>query len=131
MSGAIGTQARWSINSASQGNVRLRRVKTYKIADGRSKEAVNAVGEDDPVGTTKKPGPRTITFDVYEEQGTTECDWRALAESGEFFSLTKQLINGQRWQYSNCQVSKVDNDGDAEGSHMLNVDILALTAAML
>ncbi len=131
MSGMVATQARWSINSTSQGNVRLRRVKDHSIKSERKKEAINAMGEDDPVGHTVKPGARTITFNVIEEQGNPEVDWEFLEESGEYFSLTKQLVNGKRVQYPECVVSSVEGTGDDEGKHMKSVEIIALRVKRL
>lgn len=126
MAGAIGTQARWSLDSISQGNVRLRRVKSSKTSDGSSTEAVNAVGEDDPVGFKDKPGAKTITFEVYEQQGRPEADWQKLKDTKEVFSLTKQIVGGGRVQYPVCRVAKIDKDNDDEGSHMLSVEVIAL-----
>lgn len=126
MAGALGTQATWTIDSISQGNVRLRRVKSSKTNDGSSTTAENAVGEDDPVGFKDKPGPKTITLEVYEEQGTAECNWQLLKDTKEVFSLTKQIVGGRRVQYPVCRVSKIDPDNDNEGSHMLAVEIVAL-----
>lgn len=128
MAGQLGTQSVWTIDSLSQGNVRLRRVKTSKMVDGSSTEAMNAVGENDPVGYKDKPGPKTITLDVYTEQALEpEVDWQFLKDTKEFFSMTKQIVNGQRFQYPVCRVSKVDKDDDDEGSHMMSVEIVALS----
>lgn len=126
MGNAIATQARWTLNSASQGNVRLRRVSDYKISDGASTEAVNAVGEDDPVGFRDKPGAKTITFTVHAEQGDPEVDYYALKIAKEQFSLTKALVLGKRVQYPVCRVSKAEPTGDDEGKHTFDVEIIAL-----
>lgn len=124
--GPIGSQARWVLNSVSQGNIRLKRVKDYKIGDDATTEAVTAVGEDDPVGFRDKPGAKTITFTCYAEQGPGEVDWRALKVGRETFSLTKEIVNGLRVQYPQCRVSKVEPSGDDEGTHMFDVEIIAL-----
>lgn len=127
MAGPIGTQSRWTLNSTSQGNIRLRRVEDYKISDGASTEAVNAVGEDDPVGFRDKPGAQTITFTVYQEQGKPEVDYHALKRNKEQFTLTQEIVNGGQFQYRPCRVSKIDPSGDNEGKHMFDVEIVALS----
>ncbi len=126
MANQVATQASWTINSTSQGNKQLRRVKDSKIKSDRKREAVTAMGEDDPVGTKRKPGAKTITFNVIAEQGDPEVDWDALDDSGEWFSLTRKLKNGRRIQFPECQVSSCEPEDDDEGSHMMSVEIIAL-----
>jgi len=126
MANAPGTQARISIRSTSQGSKRLRRVESSKVSDGSSTDTVNAIGEDDPIGFVRKPGNRTISLSVYEEQGKPEVDWRFLRTSQEGFSLTREIVGGNRTQYPECRVSKVDPSSDADGKHMLDVEIIAL-----
>lgn len=126
MANSPGTQARWNIRSTSQGAKRLRRVSDSKMTDNSSTDTVNAVGEDEPIGFIRKPGNRTISLTVYEEQGTPEVDWRALRTSQEEFSLTREVVGGNRTQYPVCRVSKIDPSSDAEGKHMIDVEIVAL-----
>lgn len=126
MAGALGTQATWTLDSISQGNVRLRRIKESKTSDGSSTTAENAVGEDDPVGFKDKPGPKTITLEVYEEQGAAECNWQLLKDTKEVFSLTKQIVGGRRVQYPVCRVSKIDPSNDSDGGQMFSVEVVAL-----
>ena len=128
MAGPIGTQARITVDSPLDGSVRLKRCKDSKIADGASVEGANAVGEDDPVGFVDKPGVKTITLSVYEEQGVKpEVDYHALKDGKIVFSMTRAIVGGRSEQYPTCRVSKIDKDDDAEGSHMISVEIIALT----
>lgn len=126
MANALATQARVSIASASQGNKRLRRVKSSKVGRSSSTEAQTAMGEDDPVGFTRKPGANTITLSVLEEQGKPEVDWEALEDSQEVFAITREIVGGRRTQFPFCVVSKTEPDDDDEGKHMLDVEIVAL-----
>lgn len=126
MANSPATQARISIRSTSQGAKRLKRVSDSKVTDGSSTDTVNAVGEDEPIGFTRKPGNRAISLTVYEEQGQPEVDWRALRTSQEEFSITREIVGGNRTQYPVCRVSKVDPSSDADGKHMLDVEIIAL-----
>lgn len=127
MANSPGTQARLSIRSTSQGSKRLRRVETSKVSNGASTEAVNAVGEDSPIGFVRKPGAKTISLSVYEEQGKPEVDWEALEDSQEVFAMAREVVGGRRTQYPQCVVSKTEPDDDAEGKHMLSVEIVATT----
>ena len=61
MANALATQATITINSVSQGTVRLKRCKSSKVSDGAKTEAVTAMGEDDPVGFRDAPGPNHPT----------------------------------------------------------------------
>lgn len=126
MAGQLATQAVWTLDSTSQGNVRLRRVKSSKTADASSTEMKNAIGEDFPVGFIDKPGGKTTTFEIFVEQGNPEVDWQFLKDSKEYFSMTKQVVGGKRYQYPICRVAKVDKDDDDEGSHMMSVEVMAL-----
>lgn len=126
MANSLGTQARISISSVTQGNKRLRRCKSSKVSDGASTEAQTAMGEDDPVGFIRKPGAKTITLSILEEQGKPEVDWDALVDSQEVFSLTREIVGGRRTQYPFCVASKAEPDDDDEGKHMVEVEIVAL-----
>src|SRR5690349_8201048 len=117
MANAIATQARLTISSATQGNVRLRRVESSKVSDDAKTEAVTAVGEDDPIGFRDSPGAKTITLSVYEEQGTPEVDYRRLKVSKEVFALTREIVGGKRFQYPVCRVSKAEPSSDNDGKH--------------
>jgi hypothetical protein len=123
---ALATQVRLTISSASQGNKRLRAVKSSKVTDGAKTQAVTALGEDDPIGFTDSPGPKTIALSVYQEQGTPEVDYDTLKTTKEVFTLTRAIVNGKRFQFTGCRVSSVEPDDDNEGSHMLSVEIVAL-----
>jgi hypothetical protein len=126
MGNQVATQARWTINSTSQGSTRLRRVKDSSEKSEGKREGVNAMGEDVPVGTRKKPGARMISLNVIDEQGDPEIDWEALEESGEWFSMTKAIVGGKRWQHPECQVSSVDATNNDDGEHMKTVEIISL-----
>jgi hypothetical protein len=128
----IATKANWFINSASQGNKRLARVKDYDISDGASKEADTEVGSDDPVGFTRKPGPKTITFNCRQTKGAKpDVDWEKLAEGDEVFSLTMQVTGGRRVQFPRVQCSKVDFSGDDQGELTYSVECIALARKSL
>lgn len=125
MAGPIGTQARLTLKS-SLGNKRLRRVDNYKISFGGGREGVNAVGEDDPVGTTKKPGGWTITLEVYFEQSNPEIDYDKLYELDEWFTFEMALVGGKSFQYPEVQVAKPpEPSGDKDGKHMFTVELFA------
>jgi hypothetical protein len=123
----LGTQARITIDSPSQGNVRLRFNKSSKVVDGATAEAKNAMGSDVPVGFIFKPGAQTITLEVYVQQGVKpECDFKEMKRNREIFSMVREIVGGQETQYLPCVVSKVDEDDDEEGGHMQQVEIIGL-----
>lgn len=126
VAGAPASQARITINSASQGNVTLKRCKSSKVSSNASREEQTAMGEDAPVGTTRKPGAHAITLEIIDSQGKPEVDWEYLEESGEVFTLTRGLVGGRRLQYLEAVVSKTDLDDDSEGKHSGTVEILAM-----
>src|SRR5688572_17049465 len=99
----IASVAVWQINSASQGNKRIRRMKNADRGDEASREAVPEVGSADCVGFVDKPGPKPISFNIRETKGVKpEIDWEYLQETGEVFSLTRQVVGGRRVQYPEC-----------------------------
>ncbi|MBA2718932.1 MAG: hypothetical protein H0U52_06795 [Chloroflexi bacterium] len=123
----VASQATWQINSASQGNKKLRRVQSYDISDGSSVEAVGEVGSDRMVAFRRKPGAKTISFEIAElKVAKREVNWEYLEETGEVVSLTKQVVSGIRTQYPEAMVSKIDFTGDVDGKHMYTVEIIAL-----
>lgn len=124
--GPIVTQARVTVDSTVQGNVRLRRCKSSKVSDGVSVDAKTALGEDDPIGFTWKPGAKTITLEIYAEQGTPEFDWMKAQRERDIFAITRELVGGAEEQFPVCTVSKIDTDDDDEGGHMMTVEVLAL-----
>lgn len=127
MANALGTQARYVIFSPSQGTVRLRRMFDAKVKDGATTEAVNAIGEDDPVGFRDKPGAKTITLSIYEEQGKPEVDYRKMKAAKEYFSMTREIVNGKKLQYPVCRISTIEPSDDNEGKHTFDVEIVALS----
>jgi len=122
----IASQSVWSINSVTQGAKQLRRLRNYDVSDESSVETRNAVGIDGPIGFVDKPGGRAISFEYYSERPKPEVDWRRLKELREIFSLTQQIVGGERIQYPQCRVSTVAPSGDEEGEHMLAVEIVTL-----
>lgn len=127
----VASQRQWFINSASQGNRRLRGVSSYSTDDESETEMVNEVGSDDPQGFRRKPGGFAIEFELNELEGVPEVDWDKLKESREVFSLTAQLAAGRRHQYLDCTVSAYSGEGDDEGSHTATVSIVALRRKVL
>ena len=124
--GDIASQSRWEIDSATQGNKRLKRVESSQVSSDASREAQTAQGEDRTVGSTFKPGAIKGSFTVFVEKGTPEVDYRALFWSGEYFSLTRNIVDGASYQYTNVQVSSLPNvSGDNQGSHKYTVDWIA------
>jgi hypothetical protein len=121
------SKSRWIINSATQGNKRLRRVESSKVSTDSGRETVTAQGEDTPIGHIKKVGGISISFTVYEEEGIPEADYRRLNDLDEWFTLDRQIVNGYAYQYGGCQVSKVEPSGDNGGKNMFDVEIVALT----
>lgn len=109
----------------SGGNVRLTKVKSCEVSDGRSTEAVNAIGSDAPIGFRDKPGAQTLTLEVYDETDP-EVDYYKLKRDREEFDFVIQDDNGKRQQFLPCRVSKIDRSKSDEGEHMLSVEIIAL-----
>lgn len=127
MAGKLATQARVTIDSASQGNVRLRACKDSKVADGSSVEPKNGLGEDDPIGVIRKPGAKTISLNIYQEQGAKpEVDYHVLKDRMEAFVLTREVVGGATTEYSPAYVSKIDEEDDEDGGHMMSVEVIAL-----
>jgi hypothetical protein len=122
----ISSQSIWSINSVSQGSKQLTRLRSYDVTDDSSVETRNAVGQNKPIGFVDKPGGCSISFEYYMERPKPEVDWRKLRDSKELFSLTQQIVGGERLQYPVCRVSKLSPSGDEEGEHMVTVEIVTL-----
>lgn len=122
--GEIISRARWTVNSSSARNVQLKKLKSYSETDDSSLEHAYNTADDSPVGVIDKPGGGSLEFEYYHETGNPEVDWRALQKAKEFFSLTKQHVNGQRVQYTRVRVSNVASDGDDQGSHMQKVQFI-------
>jgi hypothetical protein len=123
--GDIASQSRWKIASSSQGNKRLRRVQSSQVSSDAKREAQTAQGEDEIVGTTFSPGAITISFTAYVEKGTPEVDYKTLFDSGEYFTLDREIVGGKSYQYVDCQVSTFPNvSGDNSGAHTFQVSIL-------
>ncbi len=128
MSNDVASQIVWTINSDSQGNKRIRRMKDWDVSNDASTEAQNEVGSTEPTAFVDKPGAKTITFNIRETKGTRpEIDWDALESSKEVFSLTRQVTGGRRTQWPECKVSKVSSSGDDESTNMYSVEIIALS----
>jgi hypothetical protein len=124
----LASQARWTINSSVAGNKQLKRVQSYDVSDDSSVEAQPEVGSESPVGFLRKPGALMISFEITETKGVRrEIDWERLKLLDNTFSLTKQVKGGQRTQFPECKVSKIDYTGDAEGKHSYTVEIVALS----
>ena len=127
----VASQRAWTINSASQGNRKLRGLSGYTADDDAETTTVNEVGSADPQGFRRKPGGWTVEFDLNELTGALEVDWDKLRDSQELFSLTSQLVGGRRHQYLDCTVSKYTTDGDDEGKHSAKVSIVCLRRKVL
>jgi hypothetical protein len=124
----LASQARWTINSTIAGNKQIKRMQSYDVADDSSTEAQGEVGSTSMVGFTAKPGGLMISFEIMETRGTRrEIDWERLKVLDNVFSLTKQVKGGQRTQYPECKVSKIDYTGDVDGKHSYTVEIVALS----
>lgn len=124
--GQPASQSSWEISSISQGNKKLRRVVSSSVSSDAKREAVTAMGEDDPIGTVFSPGAKNISLEVYTEQGTPEVDYQKLFESGENFLLTRRIKGGKSFQYVDCVVSTDPNPSDDnQGKHTFSVEIIA------
>lgn len=123
---ALGEQAIVTIDSITQGHKALEFCKDSKIADGSSREAKNAMGSRNPIGTVRKPGAQTITLSIYAQQGDPEVDWFYLRDTDEMFGIFREVVGGTEAHYPEVQVSKIDEDDDEDGNHMLNVELIAL-----
>jgi hypothetical protein len=120
----IATLARFILNSASARNKVLKKVKTCKVTDNRDGEHAKGSGQKKPVGVIRKPGGGTLELSVYQEKGVAEVDWHALQDAEEFFSFTREVIDGPRTQFLECTVVNVGEDDDDDGGHMISVKIL-------
>lgn len=117
----------WYINSASQGNKRIKRMKDYSVSDGAATETVGEVGSSEHVAFMDKPGGLTITFNIRETKGVKpEIDWHYLKETKELVALTKAPEGGQRAHYPECRVSKIDDQGDDGGENAYTVELAVL-----
>lgn len=122
----IQSQARYYINSASQGNKQLRKVKSLDVKDDSKVEVVRAVGVDGGAGFQASTGGYSLTLEVYGETGKEEVDWEALKAAGEQFSFTVQAVGGRRMVFRPCRVSSIGQKGDDGGSHMRTVEVVSL-----
>jgi hypothetical protein len=123
----IATIATWSINSASQGNKKIRRLTSASTSSDGSVTAINELGSSVPVGFEIAPGGHTISLELRETKGARpEIDWHKLEETKEVFSLTRQVKEGRRQQFPECMVSKIDDEVEAEGKLTFSVEIIAL-----
>lgn len=123
MADQVASRARWTINSLMARNVQLSKLKSYKETDDSDLEHVlNTAGE--VAGEKEKGGGGGLEFEYFSEAGTPEVNWRKLQKAKEYFSLTKQLVGGERLQYNLCRVANVTGDGDDEGSHMIAIKII-------
>jgi hypothetical protein len=125
-------QVIWGINSASQGNRRIRRMQDYEVSSDGSVETVGEVGSPVMVGFLIKPGGNAVTFTIKETKGAKrEIDWEFLDRrrangSKEIFELTKQIVGGREVQHPECMVSKIDFSGDKDGKHEYTVEVVTL-----
>lgn len=127
MTALLGQKARITIDSITQGNVRMKTCKSSKVSDGRSVDTKNSMSEDDPVGFVIKPGAQTLTLDVFALQGDPEVDFFALKDASEVFGVFREIVGGAEAHYPACMVSKIDEDDDEDGNHMLSVEIIGLS----
>lgn len=117
----------WFINSASQGNKRIKRMKDFSVSDGASTESVGEVGSSEHVAFMDKPGGLSVTFQIRETKGVKpEIDWHLLKSTREVFSLTKAPDGARRTQLPECRVSKIDDQGDDGGENSYSVEIAVL-----
>lgn len=126
--GDIASLVQLSINSPTQGTFLVARAQNWSVKSTKKAEEVQEVGNPDGAGIIRKPGGYVITCDIHMEQGATTMlsKWRAMLDSQEYFSMTKQIVGGNRDQHPQCQVSSVDEDGDNAGSNKFNVEIISL-----
>lgn len=123
----VASQVRLRISSVTQGNKKLKRVESSDFDSDAKREPVTVQGEDKAVGSTFSPGAYTFTFNVYVEKGTPEVDYDALFESGELFTIEREIVGGQTFQYLDVQVaSPPAPSGDNAGKHMMKVAFFAL-----
>jgi len=106
----------------SGGNFQLKRVDTLDEDDDSTTEVKTAVGVTGGAGNIDKEGGGSLKLEVFRES-VPEVDWRLLKISKEYFSFSIQDVNGPRWKYLGCRVSKVTRKDDSQGKHMDTVDI--------
>ena len=116
----------WTLNSVSQGKVRLRGMKSYAVKSDAKVETVNEVGSKIPTGFKRKPGGLAVTFEFYRKKGKQVPDWQKVHNNEEIIALTRQVDGGPREQFPECCVSTVDDNGDDEGENMISIEVVAL-----
>lgn len=121
--GEVVSQSYLFIDSPSQGNKKLVRVKTFTPKDDRDVEIVTAIGVDTGAGFRDKPGGGEVQLEVYREMGKPEVDYEYVQDVKEIFALTRQDVGGRRFQYQGCRVAKIEDASDNEGSHMKSVTV--------
>lgn len=118
-----------SIGSASQGKKKLTGVKSWKVNDEMSREAVLEVGSKRAVGSMVKKGSQSISIE-YKPRSRPDVDWNAMNNSGELFTFNCLYLagpkKGERWQYT-CQVQKFEQaGGDESGDYSASVELLVI-----
>lgn len=106
----------------SGGNFQLKRVDSLDEDDDSDAEVKTTIGVSGGAGTIFKEGGGALKLEVYRES-VPEVDYRQLKARREFFAFTIQDVNGDRWKYIGCIVSKVTRKDDSAGKHMDTVDI--------
>lgn len=125
----IATGATWQINCSARagGNKRIRRVESAEVSDERNVTAVSEVGPGEMVGFQVEPGSIGVTFNIRETIGAkAEIDWYYLRDSGEEFSLTRQVVRGRRRQLPVCMVANISESDSDKGEIKYTVQIVAL-----
>lgn len=130
----VASRVQWFINSASQGNKRLKGCTEVGADDESETEAVNEVGSPDgtPQGFRDKPGPHTIELSLNElEEANPEVDWDKLKATREVFTMTRQVVSGRRRQFLDCRVSSFSTSDNADGEITGSVSIISLRRKVL
>ena len=124
--GEVISQTKFFIDSPSQGNKQLVRVKSADVTDDQDVEVVKAVGVEGGAGFRHQTGGGTISLDVYRETVAPEVAWRTLQRTRETFTFTIQDTDGLRESYQSCRVANVARKSDESGSHMDTVKLVFL-----
>jgi hypothetical protein len=119
----VASRARWTINSRIAGNKPLTMLKSAKETDEADLEHVfNTAGE--VIGELEKFGAGAFDIEYFQEVGAPEVNWRKLKDAKEYFSLTQQIVGGERWQFNMARVANVAGESDNESGQMLSVKLI-------
>jgi len=106
-----------NVSGAGAALLKLLKIKSLDIKDGRSTEVVLAIGVERGAGFRRKQGGFEIDATSYRQVGRTpEVDWFIVNNSYATFTLTVVNEQGGFRESFACRISKIDSKMDAEGN---------------